>query len=210
MYRANLLEDVRRADEFGIEASVDGFDFERVVTESTAPYTVDAEQLESALRKQEGLTVIKGEATCVDEDTVVVGERELTADETVLATGARPFVPPIEGLADVDYLTSEDILEVDARPEHLVGGGGYVGVEFGYVFDAFGADVTVISRSEHLLPTEDPEIRRRFTDRFGERYPGRIRGHDGVLGRWYGDGHRRGERWGDPGDHGRRITDRGR
>jgi pyruvate/2-oxoglutarate dehydrogenase complex dihydrolipoamide dehydrogenase (E3) component len=74
-------------------------------------------------------------------------------------TGARPNIPPLEGLEQTGYLTNASIMELDAVPEHLlVLGGGYIGLEFGQMFRRFGSRVTVIHNSGQILPREDADV----------------------------------------------------
>ncbi len=74
-------------------------------------------------------------------------------------TGARALVPPIPGLADVDYMTNSDMMELDFLPEHLVIiGGSYVGLEFAQMFRRFGSRVTVIEKGTRLLAREDEDV----------------------------------------------------
>jgi pyruvate/2-oxoglutarate dehydrogenase complex dihydrolipoamide dehydrogenase (E3) component len=85
--------------------------------------------------------------------------RAVTAECIVINTGGRPAVPAIEGLADVAWLDSTSIMELDVVPEHLlVIGGGYIGLEFGQMLRRFGSRVTVIQSATALLPHEDVDI----------------------------------------------------
>jgi pyruvate/2-oxoglutarate dehydrogenase complex dihydrolipoamide dehydrogenase (E3) component len=81
------------------------------------------------------------------------------ADTIILNVGARPAVLPLPGLSTVPYLDSTTILGLRELPEHLViVGGGYIGCEFGQMFRRFGAAVTIVDRSEHLLNHEDADV----------------------------------------------------
>ena len=85
--------------------------------------------------------------------------REIRGEQLVIAVGGRPVVPPIDGLDDVEYLTSDDALFLDERPDRvLIVGGGYIGVELAYFFGAVGATVSLVGRSDGLLPEEDPDV----------------------------------------------------
>lgn len=123
----------------------------------------------NGLTSKDGLTLLMGEASFTGPNTVDValndgGTRTLTADRIVINTGTRPFIPPIEGLADVDYLTNASLMELAEVPEHLVVlGGGYVGLEFGQMFYRFGSDVTIIQRGDQLLDREDADVAEAIT-----------------------------------------------
>jgi dihydrolipoamide dehydrogenase len=80
-------------------------------------------------------------------------------------------VPPIDGLEDVDYLTSQDALYLRETPERLVIlGGGYIAVELGYFFDAMGTDVTIVEMMDSLIPREDGDVAEAFTDIAADRH----------------------------------------
>ena len=92
-----------------------------------------------------GVEVIEDWARVTGKHSVEVGGRTLTAPRIVVATGSKPFVPPIEGLDGVDYLTNENIFDLTEQPEHLVIiGGGVIGMEMAQAFRRLGSEVTVI------------------------------------------------------------------
>ena len=106
-----------------------------------------------------GWELVRGEARFEDHQTLGVDGRAIRADGLILATGARPSVPPIPGLDRVDYLTSTSLLDLKRLPEHLiVVGAGYVGLELGQLFRHLGSRVTLSQRGERLLRSYDPEI----------------------------------------------------
>jgi mycothione reductase len=99
----------------------------------------------------------------------VEGER-LTADHILVATGSRAVVPPIPGLVETGFHTSDTIMRLDEMPRRLgIIGGGYIAVEMGHVFAGLGSEVSLFNRSEVLLRVQDREIAERFTEVFGAR-----------------------------------------
>src|SRR5438067_2919798 len=93
---------------------------------------------------EEGITTYEGEAALVSQNVVRVGDQQLETDRILIATGSRTAVPPIPGLADVDWLDHVSILQLEELPESmLVVGGGPVGLELGQAFARFGTRVTV-------------------------------------------------------------------
>jgi pyruvate/2-oxoglutarate dehydrogenase complex dihydrolipoamide dehydrogenase (E3) component len=117
-----------------------------------------------AAEKTKGLDVVFGEATFVDDKTVSVklknGKKSnVQANLVFLNTGAKPFIPEIEGLNEIKYLDSTSILELDYVPEHLlVIGGNYIGLEFGQMFRRFGSKVTIVEKSAHIVSKEDEDV----------------------------------------------------
>ncbi|MDE2166316.1 MAG: mercury(II) reductase [Alphaproteobacteria bacterium] len=103
------------------------------------------------------ITYIEGQARLAD-DGVTVDGKLIATSRIVIATGARPAVPAISGIDDIDYLTSTTALSLEALPKSLlVIGGGYIGVELAQMFSRMGVAVTIVCRSR-ILPTSEPEI----------------------------------------------------
>jgi pyruvate/2-oxoglutarate dehydrogenase complex dihydrolipoamide dehydrogenase (E3) component len=101
---------------------------------------------------------VEGEATFVDPQTIRVGERELTAERILIATGSRTAVPPVEGIDEVGWIDHISALEVTELPESLlVLGGGAVGLEFGQTFARFGSKVTIVDALERISARSDAD-----------------------------------------------------
>jgi pyruvate/2-oxoglutarate dehydrogenase complex dihydrolipoamide dehydrogenase (E3) component len=117
-----------------------------------------------SLEKTDNLSFIKGEASFVDKKTIVValndgGEETFTAGKIFIDVGTRATIPDIEGLKEVDYLTSTSLMELGEVPKHLIIlGGGYIGLEFGQMYRRFGSRVTILEQGEKFLQREDEDI----------------------------------------------------
>jgi len=168
---ANAVNHVRDAGKFHVDATLDGVDHAAVVDEMDDLLGGIAEDMESRYREKENLTLFKERTEFVDERTVRLEGEAVTAEKVVVAAGSRPIVPPIDGLEDVDYLTSQDALYLRETPESLVIlGGGYIAVELGYFFDAMGTDVTIVEMMDSLIPREDGDVAEAFTDIAADRH----------------------------------------
>jgi pyruvate/2-oxoglutarate dehydrogenase complex dihydrolipoamide dehydrogenase (E3) component len=107
----------------------------------------------------ERLTLVRGQARFVGPRRVEIGGQIHEAAVVVINVGARPVVPPIDGLDRVRSLDNHTVMQLREVPRHLVIlGGGYIGCEFGQMFRRFGARVTIVDRGEHLLGREDPDV----------------------------------------------------
>jgi mycothione reductase len=116
------------------------------------------------------LTLIEGTADFVDERTLDVEGRRITAPHILLAAGARPVVPPIAGLMETGFHTSDSIMRLPELPKRLgIIGGGFIAVEMGHVFSGLGSDVTMFNRSNTLLREFDQDVSATFTEAFGQR-----------------------------------------
>jgi probable pyridine nucleotide-disulfide oxidoreductase len=106
-----------------------------------------------------GLEVIRGEAKFIDNHTIDVAGEKYTSDLIVVATGSKSVIPPVIGLKDVNYKTSEQILKLDKVPKRLlVIGGGRIGLEFATLYHRLGSEVFIFEATNQLLPGEDTEI----------------------------------------------------
>ena len=160
---AKLLSHIKRAPEFGIAKTEAEFDFaavmERVqqVIKTVAPH-------DSIERYTElGVEVIEGSAKIVSpwavEVTTADGVKTITSRAIVIAAGARPFVPPIPGLENIDYLTSDNIWNLRELPKRLlVLGGGPIGCELTQTFARLGSQVTQVEMAPRLMLREDAEV----------------------------------------------------
>jgi pyruvate/2-oxoglutarate dehydrogenase complex dihydrolipoamide dehydrogenase (E3) component len=156
---ARLLDRIRRSEDWGIPRREPDVDFNRILArvrerrERIAPKD-SAERFETL-----GVEVIRGHARFISPRELRVGERILRAVNFVIATGSRPFVPPIPGLADVPFHTNETIFELSELPRRLaVVGGGPIGCELGQAFARLGAQVTIFQTAKEILEREDPDV----------------------------------------------------
>ncbi len=103
------------------------------------------------------IAVEKGHAEFLDAHTVRINGKKLTGEKILIATGSRPVLPPIEGLEEVPYLTSDlltnsETMELTECPKSLlIVGGGYIALELGQMFSRFGTEVTILERNQQLL-----------------------------------------------------------
>jgi pyruvate/2-oxoglutarate dehydrogenase complex dihydrolipoamide dehydrogenase (E3) component/uncharacterized membrane protein YdjX (TVP38/TMEM64 family) len=169
---AKLLSHMARAKEFGIESAHARYDFASVM-ERVHSVIRTIEPHDSAERYTGlGVDVVKGSARIVSPWEVDITRDDgsiyrLTTRSIVIATGARPFVPPIPGIELVGYLTSDSIWELRELPKRLVVlGGGPIGSELTQAFARFGAQVTQVEMAPRILMREDTEVSELVTSRF--------------------------------------------
>jgi len=107
---------------------------------------------------QAGYELVPGEATFVDAHRVRVGERELSGERILIASGSRTAVPPVPGIDQVDWIDHVSALELEQIPESLlVVGAGPVGLEFAQIFARFGSRVTIVNHGPHIAARSDAE-----------------------------------------------------
>jgi len=164
---AKFASHLSRAAEFGFE-DVRGTPNFRQVMERVSGVVKAIEPHDSVERYERlGVECIQGEGRLIDPWTVEVNGRRLTARNIVLATGAQPFVPPIPGLAEAGFLTSDTIWNLRERPKRLVVlGGGPIGSELTQAFSRLGSHVTQVEMQPRLLMREDPDVSEHVMARF--------------------------------------------
>lgn len=165
---AKLAHQMRHADHYGLDAADVRFSFKQVmarvheVIRTIAPH--DSVERYTGL----GVEVLQGYARIVDPWTVEItcnegGTQRLTTRSIIIATGARPFVPPLPGIEDVGYVTSDtlwdEFAKLDSPPARLVVlGGGPIGSELAHALARLGSSVTQVEMASRILIREDEEV----------------------------------------------------
>ncbi|MFV8833420.1 dihydrolipoyl dehydrogenase family protein [Aquisalimonas sp. APHAB1-3] len=153
---AHLAGDATR---FGVNASIGPTDLGAVMDRVASVVAgIQAHDDPDRFRSY-GVDVIFGEGRFVDAHTVAVGDRSLRGRRILVATGSRPAMPPVPGLAEADYWTNETVFRQRELPARLaVLGGGPIGLELAQSFSRLGSQVTVLEMADRILAREDPEI----------------------------------------------------
>ena len=170
VYAADVIEQARHSSKLGVDLSVEGVRWPDIVDRVFGRIDPIAQGGEDYRQGLENVTVYKAHARFTGPMSVATGDTEISGDHIVIATGAKPFVPPINGLAQAGYHTSDSIMRLPEVPRRLaVLGGGYIATEMAHVFEAMGSEVTMLVRGPKLLRGEDEEVSMRFTDVFADR-----------------------------------------
>lgn len=180
---AKLVSHIARAREFGLASATAQVDFAGVM-ERVQRIVKTIEPHDSAERYTGlGVECLQGDATIISPFAVEVkdadgGIRTLTTRNIVIAAGSRPFVPPIPGLKDVGYVTSDTLWDLRELPGRLVVlGGGPIGCELAQAFARLGSKVTQIEMVERILMREDAEISALVDARFRQEGIRVLSGH---------------------------------
>ncbi|MBB1362670.1 FAD-dependent oxidoreductase [Shewanella sp. SR44-4] len=165
---AKIAQQIRNAHHYGLEDSTPEFSFKKVMAR-VHQVVADIAPHDSVERYTNlGVDVVKGYAKLVDPWTVEISHPDgntsrLTARSIVIATGARPFVPPLPGIEEVGYVTSDtlwdEFAKLDTAPQKLVVlGGGPIGSELAQSFARLGSQVTQVEMAERIMIKEDLEV----------------------------------------------------
>lgn len=170
---SRAAHEVRRAKEFGIHVPSFTIEFSEVMerVRKLRARIAPVDGVQSLTEK--GVDVFLGDAKFVDSSTIEVGDRKLNFARAVIATGTRPAIPDIPGLAELDPLTNETLFNLTELPRRLaVIGAGPIGVEMAQCFARFGSAVTLYETRSRILAREEPEasaVLRKSLERDGVR-----------------------------------------
>ena len=161
---AKAAHTMRHADAYGLPAVAPQIDTARVWARIHAIQQELASTDDNPDRfRAEGVEVLLGTARLTSPTTVLVGDEEHKARYVLLATGSRPATPPIDGLREAGFLTSESIFELDRAPRSLVMiGAGPISIELAQGLTRLGVPVTVLQKGTHVLAREEPELAERL------------------------------------------------
>ena len=154
---AELLRDTSEiASDLGIDVGSPRFDLSRL--KARKDWLVGTQEAWRERLEDAGFHTVAGEGRFLDNRTITVGNRRLTADRVLIATGSRTAVPPVEGIDDVPWLDHVSALELTELPRSLaVLGAGAVGLEFAQVFSRFGTKVILVEGAPRIAPLADAD-----------------------------------------------------
>jgi len=164
---AKIASYAKRAKEFGFDSASIEFNFARVM-----------ERIQSIIQKVAshdsverftglGVECIRGRAKIVSPFEVTVNNKVLTTKNIIVATGAKPMIPDLPGLDQINYLTSDTIWDIRTLPKNLIVlGAGPIGCELAQGFSRLGSKVTFVQRGSQIMEKEDPDAAQIILDRF--------------------------------------------
>jgi mycothione reductase len=159
LYPAELVRTIEKARTFGIDSETKNVDFKAVMERMRDIIYKDINKIRQGLSESKHLDYYSEAAEFVAPYTLKVGKKIIKAKMIILGTGSKPLIPPVKGLNETGYLTSDTILEISKLAKSIIiVGGGYVAAEYGHFLSAMGAKVTIIGREPQFIPSEEPEI----------------------------------------------------
>ena len=159
IHTARVAALMRRGADFGLDTFEPKVDLGRVNDHVHSVIDQIQQHDDPERFRSYGCEVLFGGAEFIDAHRVRVNDEVIRGRRIVIATGSRPFIPPIEGLEEAGFVTNENVFALRELPGRLVVlGGGPIGVELAQAFARLGSQVTIVERLPHLLPQEDPEL----------------------------------------------------
>ncbi|KEQ21629.1 dihydrolipoyl dehydrogenase [Paenibacillus tyrfis] len=173
LHMAEVSEMIKKAGEWGIKTGPVEYSWKTMLDRQGKVMGTLRSGI-AGLLKANKIAHIRGWGKVVSPHEIEVSSGEettkVTADKVILATGSKPFVPPIPGLEDVPYHTSDTIFNLEHIPASMtIIGGGVIGVEFAAIFSAFGTKVNVIEAAERIVPSEDESASQALTKALKQR-----------------------------------------
>jgi mycothione reductase len=159
IYPADRITEIQEARKFGINAKIIRVDFGAIMKRMMKTVSSGRKLLLKEIRNTKNLDFYDDPAHFSGDYTLQLAREKIKGKKIFIASGSRPFIPSINGLNAVGYLTSESVLGLTKRPKSIIIiGGGYIGVEYGHFFAAVGTEVAILGRNDALVPGEEPEI----------------------------------------------------
>jgi mycothione reductase len=159
LYPAELIRNIEEALELGVQAEIRNIDFPKIMDRMRSLIGKDIESIRNGLSSSENIDYYQSVAEFVSPYTMKVGGETITSKMIFLCLGSKTIIPPIKGIEEADYITSDTILKLTALPKSVVVvGGGYIAAEYGHFLSSMGSKVTIVGRNPRFLPEEEPEV----------------------------------------------------
>lgn len=183
IHSADVIQTINKASLFGIKIDGISIDYQKIVNRVNRITDSDSEEIKNGLQQAKNPILFTEKCTFVGHKTIAIGKIEeksnndgngdqiITAEKIVIAAGTRPRIPKIKGLVNSGFITSDDALRLQKQPCILTFiGGGYIACELAHFFGSLGTTINIIERNDFLIPNEDEEISRKFTEVFAKKY----------------------------------------
>jgi len=153
---------LKHSDKYGISSAQGAkFDTDNVMPHVRSIIKEISSHHPAGVFEKKGIKVLFGAPKFVDNKTILLDGKRMSAKRFIICTGSHPMVPPIEGLKDIDYLTNENIFDLEALPESItVLGGGPIGIELSQALARLGVKVSIVEMFDRILFREDEELAR--------------------------------------------------
>jgi len=171
IHSADVAETIKGAGQFGINVSGYSVDFEKIVSRTNGIVDSDSDGIKRAFSEIDNPKLFPHECRFVGQKTISVGGQDIKAEKILIASGTRPTIPNIKGLEGTGFITSDEALRLKKQPSTLtIIGGGYIAAELAHFFGSLGTKINIIQRHDLLVPDEDEEVSRKFTEVFSKKY----------------------------------------
>ncbi len=159
LYPAELRRMVEKGPEMGVNIQIKSMDFTKVMKRMRDQIDPTIASIREGLTASPNIDYYTDTAEFTAPYTLKVGDQTIHSKQIFLCIGSEIGIPPIEGLDNIGYLTSDTVIKMTKLPESItIVGGGYIAAEYGHFFSAMGAKITILGRNPQFIPQEEPEI----------------------------------------------------
>ena len=170
IHSADRVMEIEEGRKVGVNADVKSVYFPFIMERMRKLVTSTQAEMRHGIAHARHLAFYEGEGHFIDDHMFEVNGEKVKGGKIFLASGSRPFVPPIKGLETAGALNNETLLELKERPDSLIIiGGGYIAVEYGHFFAAMGTKVTILEMMDRLVLSEEAEIAEALKGELGKR-----------------------------------------
>ena len=171
IYSARIAELIKKAKEFGIHVNQDiKVDAKYIVERKNKIIKGFADYRLGSVKKNKNIDLVMGKANFNSRNKIQVGNKIIEGKNFLISTGSKIFIPDIPGLKEMNYITSDDALDLKKLPKSLIVlGGGPVTLELAYYFFNLGVGITIIQRSEHVMSDNDEDLAKVIEESFRKK-----------------------------------------
>ncbi|MBS3777694.1 MAG: dihydrolipoyl dehydrogenase [Candidatus Thermoplasmatota archaeon] len=170
IFPADRIVSILESKKLGVNADIAEIDFQSIMNRMRKEREKSQEYQKNGINQVSNLDYYQGDCYFIDKNTIQVRDIRIKGKKIFIGTGARPLIPPINGLDKVNYLTNESLLELTTCPDSLIIiGGGYIAVEYAHFFAAMGSTVTILEKLPQLVSYEEPEISHQLKEELQKR-----------------------------------------
>lgn len=171
IHAADVVTEINNSSVFGISSQIQNIDFHTVTSRASKTVDKDSHEIESSLKSGKNPTLYKSRGKFIGKNIIQVGKETIFGKKILIAAGTRTFIPPMEGLNKVPYLTSTEALRQTKLPKSMIiVGGGYIAAELGYFYASMGCAIIILQRNKLLIPNADKDIAELFTKLWTKKY----------------------------------------
>ena len=178
IHSADIIETIKSADVFGISVNGLSIDFQKIMNRVNEITDTESDEIKNGLMQSGNPKLFAKECRFIGEKKIALlaedkkdNEESVTAEKIVVAAGAKPKIPKINGLAESGFITSDEALRLQKQPRVLTFiGGGYIACELAHFFGSLGTKINIIQKNNLLIPHEDKEIAEKLTEIFSKKF----------------------------------------
>ena len=159
IYPSDVIAAFNEAQALGVHGKVESVDFKNIMNRMYALVDHDSGRQAQAVRETPEMKWFNRQGEFIGDYTMRIGDEEIQANMVFIVSGTRVGIPAFKGIENVNYLTSDTVLQLEEQPRSIIViGGGYVGAEYAHFFSGIGTKTTLVGRNVRLVPEEEPEV----------------------------------------------------